>query len=211
MSKNKGKIWIVLGLLLLAAALILAACNLYGDLRAERAAGQVIRELASRRPTAAEKPRGEQETAAADEAVVPDYLLDPDMEMPVETVDGTDYIGVLRIPALELELPVISRWSYPNLRTAPCRYSGSAYLDDLILCGHNYSSHFGRLNDLRPGDVVTLTDMDGNEFRYEVAELETLRSGAVDQMESGEWDLTLFTCTVGGRSRVTVRCERVRE
>jgi sortase A len=25
-------------------------------------------------------------------------------------------------------------------------------------------------------------------------------------MESGDWDLTLFTCTTGGQSRITVRC-----
>jgi sortase A len=31
----------------------------------------------------------------------------------------------------------------------------------------------------------------------------------VEEMESDEWDLTLFTCTIGGKSRVTIRCERV--
>lgn len=29
------------------------------------------------------------------------------------------------------------------------------------------------------------------------------------EMTSGKWDLTLFTCTAGGRKQVTVRCERV--
>ena len=34
---------------------------------------------------------------------------------------------------------------------------------------------------------------------------------AVEEMEAGEWDLTLFTCTPDSRSRVTVRCVRTQE
>ena len=50
--------------------------------------------------------------------------------------------------------------------------------------------------------------MDGNVFTYRMVEQETLPPTAMDAMESGEWDLTLFTCTMGGQSRVTVRFER---
>ena len=32
-------------------------------------------------------------------------------------------------------------------------------------------------------------------------------SRRVEEMLSGGWALTLFTCTLGGRTRVTVRCE----
>lgn len=94
------------------------------------------------------------------------------------------------------------------LRRTPCRYSGSAYRDDLILLAHNYESHFGRLKSLSPGDAVLFTDADGNEFAYEVLELEMLRPTAVEDMTAGDWDLTLFTCTLGGQARVTVRCLR---
>jgi sortase A len=51
--------------------------------------------------------------------------------------------------------------------------------------------------------------MDGNVFVYEAAVVETLGPTDVEEMHSGDWDLTLFTCTVGGRSRVTVRFNRV--
>ena len=206
--KQKGLLLITMGLLLIAAALILVSYNLYDGLRAERAASQVVNQLSADFPSEAapEAPAG----SAGDQepAVIPDYVLNPDMEMPVENIDGTDVIGVLRIPALELELPVISEWSYPDLKTAPCRYSGSAYLDNLIICGHNYASHFGNLKNLCEGDLATFTDMDGNVFTYRMVEQETLPPTAMDAMESGEWDLTLFTCTMGGQSRVTVRFER---
>ena len=191
--KHKGKGLIFTGLLLIAAALFLTGYNLFDQMRAQRSAAQAAAQLAERLP----------QTTQTD---VPDYLLTPEMEMPVETIDGVDYVGVLRIPALALELPVISQWSYPLLKIAPCRYSGSAYQNNLVLCAHNYASHFGNLKNLHIGAAVTFTDMDGNLFTYQVAELETLPPQATEERENGDWDLTLFTCTVGGQSRVTVRC-----
>lgn len=106
------------------------------------------------------------------------------------------------------ELPVISSWDYPGLRVAPCRYTGSAYTDDLVIAAHNYASHFGRLRELSQGDSIRFTDTDGNVFDYVVSELEILEPYAVSQMTEGDWDLTLFTCTPGGQHRVTLRCNR---
>ena len=197
--KQRGLLSITIGLLLIAAALFLVSYNLYDELRAEQAARQAVNKLEA---------STNQEPLASDErTVIPDYVLSPNMEMPVETINGIDFIGVLRIPTLELELPVISEWNYPNLKTAPCRYSGSAYLNNLIICGHNYTSHFGRLKTLSEGDIPTFTDIDGHVFIYKMVERETLNPTDIEGMESGNWDLTLFTCTVGGQSRVTIRFE----
>ena len=159
-------------------------------------------------PEAPTDPVEDQDPLVRDErTVIPDYVLSPNMEMPAETINGIDFIGVLRIPALEL--PIISEWNYPNLKSAPCRYSGSAYLNNLIICAHNYRSHFGKLKNLCEGDIATFTDMDGNVFTYKMVERETLLPKSIDAMESGDWNLTLFTCTVGGQSRVTIRFELV--
>lgn len=213
-KNRRGLLAIAIGLLLIAAALFLVAYNLYDELRAEKAARQAVNSLEVYLPseTAAEvltdSSKNQNLPLCDEQIVIPDYVLCPDIEMPVETINGTGYIGVLRIPALELELPIISEWSYPNLKIAPCRYSGSAYLGTLIICGHNYTSHFGNLKNLREGDIATFTDMDGNVFTYKLAERETLLPTSIEAMESGEWDLTLFTCTVGGKSRVTVRFEQ---
>lgn len=212
--KNKGKFLIITGLLLIAAALFLTVYNLYDEVRARRSVMETMACIEADIPAnpstePLEIPEEANTTASLEEVEVPDYLLNPDMEMPTENINGIDYIGILRIPALELELPVISEWSYPRLKIAPCRYTGSAYQDDLIIAAHNYNSHFGNLKNLREGDTATLTDMDGNVFTYEMAELEILQPTDIEGMDSGEWDLTLFTCTIGGSSRVTARFERV--
>ena len=207
MSK-RGKLCTALGLLLLLAALGLTAYNLWRDAMASMSVdvvlGRLTPTLSSRQSELPALSSGE----ALEEAFVPDYVLNPEMAMPEETIDGRNYIGVLDIPALELSLPIISEWSYDALQIAPCRYSGSAYLDNLVIAGHNYRSHFVSLPQLQPGDTVTFTDMDGNVFSYEVSSLETLSPYAVSDMTSGDWDLTLFTCTVGGQSRLAIRCDQ---
>ena len=136
----------------------------------------------------------------------PSFVLYPEMEMPTQEIDGQTYIGMVEVPSLELSLPVISEWTYPRLKKAPCRYTGSIYSKDMVICGHNYDRHFGRLKDLAVGDEVRFTDMDGNVFIYSVCGMEQLQKYAVEEMLAGEWDLTLFTCTKGGLTRVTVRC-----
>ena len=202
MAKTKYKVMLGAGLLLIAAALALAAYNVIDAQRAARSAAQALEALSQTTAASAAEP----EEASADNA--PAYLADPEMPMPTVSFDGNDYIGRVDIPSLGLSLPVISEWSYPRLKIAPCRYTGSAYLDNLIIAAHNYSSHFGNLNRLNTGDTVTFTDVDGNQFTYAVSLIEDLPGTAIEEMQAGEWDLTLFTCTLGGRSRVTVRCER---
>ena len=197
---KRGAFWIHLGLLLIAAALFLSAYNEMESHEARNSAQQVIAQMCQTLPT---------ETVAETEApAIPEYLLDADREMPVQTINGRDYIGVLTIPSLELELPVLSQWDYPALKVAPCRYSGSLYQDNLIICAHNYASHFGKLKNLRVGDTAIFTDMDENVVSFQLAAQETIQPEDLEAMEAGDWDLTLFTCTVGGQSRVTVRFVR---
>lgn len=209
MKTDPGRIWINTGLLLLAAALFLWAYNGQESRRAGDSAQQVITELTqslTQQPPAEAGADPEQTEAPA--VKLPEYLLDAQREMPEKTVNGRAYIGVLSIPSLNLELPVLSQWSYPNLKDAPCRYSGSLYQNDLIICAHNYASHFGRLKTLQPGDTLLFTDMDDQVVSFQMVEQETLEPNDQEAMTTGDWDLTLFTCTPGGQTRVTVRFQR---
>ena len=128
-------------------------------------------------------------------------------EMTEIEVNGRIYIGLLEIPKLELELPVLSVWNEENAKAAPCRFIGSIYQNNLIICAHNYKSHFGRLQELEVGDEVRFTDLDGNQIRFQTSGFEVLAGTAWMEMESGDWDLTLFTCIHQGKDRFVVRCE----
>ncbi len=208
--KNRlGRFFTGAGLILVASAVLLLMYNLWDSRRAEESQEEILAEYLSENKKASEVP-SDPDGEAADSQDIPDYMLDPDMEMPEFTLSSLgdiSCIGILEIPALDLQLPVISEWSYPALRLAPCRYTGSAYKGDLVIAAHNYQSHFGRLKTLSTGSEVIFTDAVGNRFVYQVAVIEALTPWSVEDMTSGEWPLSLFTCTLDSQNRVTVRCE----
>lgn len=208
--KKKNRIGNILkgaGLILVTTAVLLLVYNLWDGHRARESEEAILAEYLQENKKASESPDASDKE---DEQNIPDYLLNPDMDMPeytLKSLGDVACIGILEIPALDLELPVISSWSYSSLRLAPCRYSGSAYKGDLVIAAHNYQSHFGGLRTLPEGSEVFFTDAVGNRFSYYVAVTEALTPWSVDDMTSGEWPLTLFTCTLDSQNRVTVRCE----
>lgn len=123
-------------------------------------------------------------------------------------IEGYSYMGYLSIPSLGLELPVMSEWDYTRMRIAPCRYSGTVEMRNLVIAAHNYPGHFGRLSELMEDDKICFTDVNGVISSYRVVSVDILGEAAVEEMTDGEYDLTLFTCTYSGQSRVTVRCEK---
>jgi len=133
-----------------------------------------------------------------------------DDPMDTLTVKEYEFIGYLSIPALRLNLPVMAEWSYENLNVSPCRYSGLPETDDFVIAAHNYSSHFGFIDSLNEGDTVSFTDVHAKQINYQVELIDTLSPTDVKDMTSGEYDLTLFTCTYSGQARVTVRLNRIK-
>ena len=123
------------------------------------------------------------------------------------SVSGYDIAGIIAIPAININLAVIAEWSYPKLKVSACRYSG-APSGQFVILAHNYKRHFGRINELQPGDPVIFTEPDGTVYNYEVTGTEIRGKYELKDIESGDWDLTLFTCTYGGANRVVVRCKR---
>ena len=196
------------GTLLLCAAFVLAWLNIQEDRRAGEASRAIVMQMQQTLAlpeVPVLSPVPVEDVAAL--PVEPDFIRDPDMEMPVTEVDGHAYIGVLDIPRLERSLPVMSTWSYPKLKIAPCLYTGSVYSRDAVISAHNYEEHLRYLWQLEPGDEVRFTDVAGNVFIYEVILQEILAPYEVEHMTTKtDWDLTLFTCKTGGRMRITTRC-----
>lgn len=187
MPKKSGVILISLGAVLILAALLLFLHNHGEDRRAGQEAESLLEDARS---------------AMAANA-------DPEpQEEPAEEITY-DYAGVIAIPDLSLELPVIDQWNYARLKVAPCRQSGAAADGDLVIAAHNYKSHFGYLDRLEPGASVIFTDMEGTVYRYAVEEIRQLEPEDVEDVSSvfsSEYPLVLYTCTPGGKARVAVFC-----
>ena len=198
MRSKIGIICMVLGILLLTGAMSLFLCNLNEEKKGEESARHALKQVIE----------NIEETDKLSYIACPDPY---DTEMTVKLIDGYGYVGYLTIPSLNLQLPILSEWSYSNLKIAPCRYSGSTNTDNLVIAGHNYRTHFSPLSKLKIGSSVIFTDMDGLTIEYIVAEIDVLNPEEVEEMTNEKFALSLFTCTYGGKSRLTVRCERVEE
>lgn len=189
MKKIKGYIYIAIGAVLIFIAAFIVRNNFEDSAVAGAASDRMLENVIEQMPSVVV----EQE--------------DESGPMPIVDVDGRSFVGTVEIPSLGLLLPIQDEWSLDNAKISVCRYKGSVYDGDLIVCGHNYSEHFGKLKELETGAEVIVTDMNGKSFYFEVVNLETLGAYDTEEMEAGEWDFTMFTCTIGGANRVTVRCE----
>ncbi|MDO4649044.1 MAG: sortase [Eubacteriales bacterium] len=196
MGKRTGMISIFLGAALILSALFLYGYNRYEDAKSGSRAEAVVKRVKRVIPETvpSENEEGEQI---------------PVTEMPEIIIDDYGYVGYITIPDLSVELPIMSDWSYEKLRIAPCRQFGSSRTDDLVIAAHNYDSFFGGLKNLSPGAAVLVTDMDGTVHRYQIVKIETLEPTDVSTVQYSGYDLVLYTCTYGGKTRVTTFCSRI--
>ena len=206
--------------------------NLLEDIAAEHASREIVEVLSD---VIEERQEGEdgkkgsetsETTADTDTAETKDYIddyvdpvTDPSMiEMDTEVVEEVPYIGIIEIPSAGLKLPVSYNWDYGLLSVSPCRYKGSYLTDDMVICAHDYGSHFRAIRSLGIGESVFFTAMTGERIKYIVSNIETVQPTDIDKMivntsegsESHLWDLTLFTCNIGGQTRCAVRLERAK-
>jgi sortase A len=189
LKKIAGYIYILIGALLILIAVWVVKNNFDENAVAGQESEALLDEVVEQMPTTVL----EQEEMSGD--------------MPVVDVDGRSFVGTVQIPSLGLLLPIQNEWSNDNAKVSVCRYKGSVYDNDLIICGHNYKEHFGTLGELSMGDEVIVTDMNGRSFYFVVTNMETLGAYDIEEMDAGQWDFTMFTCTIGGANRVTIRCE----
>lgn len=203
MPKKTGIAIVTAGAVLILSALLLLLYNRYEDANAGQEAESLLENVEAVIETKRIKVPVTSKRPDAAPSTTP---LDP--QMPVVMLDGYEYVGYVEIPILGLKLPVMSEWDYTRLKVAPCRQFGSSRTDDLVIAAHNYESHFGRLKDLSVGDTVTFTDMEGIVNTYCLEKIETLNPNEVDAVQNSGYDLVLYTCTKGGKTRVTVFCNR---
>ena len=192
---NKGKAFIGIGVLLILVSLVITGFNKYEDLNAGKQAQEVLDVFKNE--------------VVTQNHVVDNLITNEVKEMKTININGDEFIGTIKIPSINLELPVMSEYTYSKLKKAPCRYYGNLFTNDLIICAHAYETFFANLINLKQNDLIIFTDVDGNNYVYEVLEIEVLKSTDVDKMINSDFDLTLYTCTYDNTGRVTVRCNRV--
>ena len=134
----------------------------------------------------------------------------------IEDFPNFPVIGKLYIEKINLEIAIISEFSYEGLKISICRYSGPVNIGEkgnLIITGHNYKngSHFGELSKLEEDDLIKIVDVWGKEFLYKVYEVKRILPDDIRSLNEykGTESLMLLTCLENANSRLLVRCEKV--
>ena len=182
-----GTIFVIFGLVLICSALSLFLYNNYQEQQSYKETENILSALEN-------SELNNNETNDTDEVTI--------------DINGYEYIGFIEIPKIEIELPVLSEWDYARLKIAPCRQFGSINTDDIVIAAHNYKKHFGNLSSLNIGDEIILTDTSKNKHTYSVARMEVLKPTDVEKVQNSGYDLVLYTCTYGGKTRVTLFCNK---
>lgn len=218
MKKKLGISLVIMGTVLLVAALSLILYNRIQDKQYSEAASTALDDIKELIPGLGEtvgglipsiRPDGSGNTNP--EITKPGILDDYVKEETIVESDGIRYLGVISLPSIEIELPVTADCNNANMKFAACRYEGTVAGSDLIICAHNLPSFFSKLSKMYSGDEIIFVDGDGEYHYYEIVEISTMGGYEVDKMKEGsdEWDITLFTCTYGGANRVAVRAVEI--
>lgn len=145
------------------------------------------------------------------EGILPDRrkgTMDPELvrDMPALELQGEDYIALLEVPAYGLKLPVCGLWSKGKVLSSPCRFQGSAYNGSLVIGGSDQPGQFDFFAEIQPGAGVTVTDMTGCTFYYEVVRVDRSDSAREEILTDKDSDLTLFVRDAQLLEYIILRC-----
>lgn len=171
---NFRKICIFAGVFLLAAAITLLVAWQWNVRASEKWAETCVATLRTLLP----EPQG----------AVPESRRDN--TMPICSLDGTDFVGILEMPRYASSLPV--RADYGSLTKSPSRFHGSIYDGTLQIGATTQPGQYDFYREISVGDTVFFTDMEGNRYTLQITNLRY--ASQIDQatLLREEATLTLF-------------------
>ena len=135
-------------------------------------------------------------------------------EQKLTASDGTIYytIGVINIPSINVNYPILSTYTDELLKIAPCRFHGPNpnEVGNLCIAGHNYknSKYFSKVPNLQLGDKIEITDLSGRMLTYTVYDKFIVNPDELEctsQLTNGNKEITLITCTNDNKQRHIIK------
>ena len=127
---------------------------------------------------------------------------------------------IINIPSLEINYPVLKTDQEhidEILKISLVKYHGPEPNEkgNYVLVGHNYKNKkmFGKLPDIKMGDIVELTDLRGRTLKYEVYDKYIVQpedTSCTSQKTNGKKEITLITCKTYGTQRLVVKARQIK-
>lgn len=138
------------------------------------------------------------------------------------TMNGYKVIGVVKIPKIQIEYPILDIGTYnPEETKEPMKISIVKYwggkvneYGNLSIAGHNNydGTMFGKTKNLEIGDIVELTDLENNTIQYQIYDKFVTDPNDVTILATNDEtirEVTLITCTNGNRNRLILKAKEI--
>lgn len=224
--KRKKKVFkfeFFLSVFLLCALSSYAIYAEYDRNKSEEVSKEILQEISFREPTKLVDEEvivvrlnaiPEEENVATTEVVQIEQQVNVEEEQKLTASDGTSYytIGVINIPSINVNYPILSTYTDELLKIAPCKFHGPNpnEVGNLCIAGHNYrnSKFFSKVPNLQLGDTIEITDLSGRMLTYTVYDKFIVNPdelACTSQLTNGKKEITLITCTNDNKQRHIIK------
>ena len=129
---------------------------------------------------------------------------------------GYNVVGIITIPKLELEYPIIDKTNEEAMKVSITKFWGNDVNDigNFTMSGHNYmdGTMFGETKKLNVGDLIEMTDLLGRTIKYKIFDKYVIDPNdvkCVNSVEDGTREITLITCTNGRSNRLIIKAREI--
>lgn len=135
---------------------------------------------------------------------------------------GYKVIGIVKIPKINIEYPILEIGDIdPENAKAPMKLSIIKYWGEnvndygnLSIAGHNNKNGtmFGKTKKLQKGDIVELTDLNGQTIQYSIYDIFVTDPNDVSILLPKDElvrEVTLITCTNGNKQRLILKAKEI--
>ena len=126
-----------------------------------------------------------------------------------------DEIGIIEIESVNLKNVIVESTDKSYLNHHVCHFENTAMPGqdgNFALAGHSstyyYNQVFNEVHKVKVGDKIKITTVD-DEFVYTITETRVVESDEIDVLDQdmSKKEITLVTCTNGGKQRFIVKGE----
>lgn len=131
-----------------------------------------------------------------------------------EQIEGNKVVGIIKIPKINLEYPILETTSKETLNLSITKFWGNKVneVGNVTLAGHNNlnGTMFGKIKKLEEGDIIELTDIQNVTLKYKIFKKYVIDPNDISVIlpeQEGVREITLITCTNGNKNRLIIKAQ----
>lgn len=133
-----------------------------------------------------------------------------------EEIGGYKVIGIINIPKIEIEYPILEKTNKESLDLSITKFFGEKINQkgNVVLAGHNRLNNtmFGKIDKLEKGDIIELTDSQMVTVKYQVFDkyiVDPNDISCIYPLDENTREVTLITCSNRDKNRLIVKAREI--